>query len=213
MIHLHHANVTLALHPLSRGEGLPLLLLHALGASAGQWHGLPVEWDGPVYGLDFCGHGESHWLRGGAYTPELFVADADTALARLGTAAVAGLGLGAYVALLLSGVRGEEVPATLLLPGDGLIGGPPRPDFTRGFRLIEERPEVVGCDPLVWTVDHMVRPPEYTDELGRGATRLLLAEDDGDRPLWWQALRVLRQVQPVSTDLGEAFRRLAEACD
>lgn len=213
MIHLHHASVTLALHPLSRGDGLPLLLLPALGASAAQWRALPVEWDGPVYALDYCGHGESQWLKGGGYTPELFVADADTALARIGSAAVAGIGLGAYVGLLLSGVRGEEVPATLLLPGVGLVGGPPLPDFTRGYRLAEGRADVDGCDPLVWTVDSMVRPPAYADELGRGASRLLLAEDDGERPEWWQVLCSLRQAQSVSTDLGEAFRRLAEACD
>jgi pimeloyl-ACP methyl ester carboxylesterase len=213
MIHLHHASITLALHPLSRGDGLPLLLLHDLGGSAVDWRALPVEWDGPVHALDFSGHGESQWLKGGGYTPELFAADADTALARLGNAAVAGIGLGAYVAVLLAAARGDEVPAALLLPGPGMAGAGPQPDFTRGYRLVDADAAANGFDPLVHAVDTMVRPPEYTFELAAAAARLLLAEDDSERPAWWQALRRLRQSRAVGTDLGEAFLRLAEACD
>lgn len=213
MIHLYHASITLALHPLSRGDGLPLLLLHDLGGSAADWRALPVEWYGPVHALDFSGHGGSHWLKGGGYTPELLAADADTALARIGSAAVAGIGLGAYVAVLLAAARGDEVPAALLFPGPGMTGAGPQPDFTRGFRLVDADPAATGCDPFVNAVDAMARPPEYTLEMAASAARLLLAEDDTERPPWWQALRRLRQSQAVATDLGEAFRRLAEACD
>ncbi len=213
MIHLHHLGVTLALHPLTRGTGLPLLLLHPLGASAAYWRSLPVAWEGPVYALDFSGHGDSRRLHGGGYSPEYFVADADTALARIGTAAVAGAGLGAYVALLLAGARVDDVVATLLLPGAGLAGGPPQPDFSRPFPLLETDDAPADTDPAVWIADGMVRPPEYALELAEPAGPLLLVEDDDDRPVWWQALRSLRHAVPVSSDLGEAFRRLAEACD
>jgi len=216
MIHLRHATVTLALHPLSRGDGLPLLLLHALGGSAADWRVLPVGWDGPVYALDFSGHGDSQWVKGGGYTPELFTADADTALERIGAAAVAGIGLGAYIAVLLAGARADMIPAALLLPGRGLAGGPPQPDFSRGFRIVDvadATDSATGSDPLAWSADGMPRPPDYAVALARAATRLLLVEDDRERPPWWNAVAQVRAAAAVPADLGEAFRRLAEACD
>lgn len=216
MIHLRHGTVTLALHPLSRGDGMPLLLLHALGGSAADWRRLPIEWDGAVYALDFSGHGDSQWVKGGGYTPELFTADADTALERIGAAAIAGMGLGAYVAVLLAGARAAMIPAALLLPGRGLAGGPPQPDFGRGFRIAD----VAGAtepgtdsDPLAWSADGIPRPPDYAVALAREASRLLLVEDESERPPWWNAVARVRAASAVPADLGEAFRRLAEACD
>lgn len=215
MIHLHHLGLTLTLHPLARGEGLPLLLLHELGGSAAEWRALPVEWDGPVYALDFSGHGTSQRLVGGGYSAELFAADADTALARVGDAAVAGRGLGAWVALLLASARADAVPAALLLDGAGLAGGGAQPDFSRGYPLAPTVEAGAGFDSLALAVESVPRPPEYALELAGTANRLLLAEGaEAERqPPWWQAVRRLRQAQPVDTDLGEAFRRLAEACD
>lgn len=121
---LQHIRIKLALHTLRPGAGLPLLLLHGLGEHAPA--ALPAEfaaWPGPVHALDFTGHGASEVPRGGGYTCELLMADADTALAHLKTATLAGRGLGAYIALLLAGARPEAVRGAILLDGPGLAGG------------------------------------------------------------------------------------------
>ena len=67
------------LHELSGGTGEALLCLHELGGRADDWRDRTAAWSGPVFALDFSGHGQSSWLRGGGYTPELLAADADAA--------------------------------------------------------------------------------------------------------------------------------------
>ena len=118
---LQHGRVALHLEELRAGEGTPLLLLHALGGSHRDWLSEPAlaAWPGPVWALDFSGHGRSGRVLGGSYTAELLVADADHALFHLEHACLAGVGLGAYVAGLLAGARPDAVPAALLLPGPG----------------------------------------------------------------------------------------------
>ena len=121
---LTHNRVQLALHELDEGEGRPLLLLHGLGERSPDV--LPPEyaaWPGPVYALDFTGHGASTVPRGGGYTCELLMADADIALEQLGRLTLAGRGLGGYIALLLAGGRPELVCGAILRDGPGLAGG------------------------------------------------------------------------------------------
>jgi len=106
---LINGRTSLHLRQLDEGSGTPLLLLHDLFGSMGDWQSHPLEeavgeaWDGPVWALDFAGHGDSAWRPGGAYYPELFATDANAALEEIGSACVAGIGLGAYVALLIGG--------------------------------------------------------------------------------------------------------------
>ena len=62
---LRHSRVELALHELRPGSGRPLLLLHGLGertpeAAPGEY----LAWSGPIFGLDFTGHGASSIPRG-----------------------------------------------------------------------------------------------------------------------------------------------------
>jgi len=125
---LRHNKIDLALHRLSDGEGTPLLLLHGLGeaspAAAPAW---AADWPGPVAALDFTGHGSSTVPRGGGYSAEILLADADVALAELGTATIVGRGLGAYIALMLAGARPTQVRGALLRDGPGLSGGPTGP--------------------------------------------------------------------------------------
>ena len=101
---LRHSRVELTLHELTAVKGEPLLLLHALGGQTDDWPAEAITaWPGPVYGLDFAGHGQSAASTGGYY-PELYAAEADLVLEHLGDqAALAGAGVGAYVALLLAG--------------------------------------------------------------------------------------------------------------
>ena len=119
---LRHGKVELALHHLrDTGDGptattRPLLILHGLGeaspTSVPTW---ADTWPGPVAALDFTGHGASTIPRGGGYTAELLLGDADAALAALTgddssrSITVLGRGLGAYIALQLAGARAAQV--------------------------------------------------------------------------------------------------------
>ncbi|MEN8185234.1 MAG: hypothetical protein ABFS46_22145 [Myxococcota bacterium] len=134
---LRHGRIELALHELRTGTGPGLLLLHSLWGSSGDWGDEVAGWPGPVHALDLAGHGSSGWLRGGSYSPEQFASDADAAIAELGSVRLAGTGVGAYAALLLAGARPDQVPAALLLPGCGLEGGGPVPEF---LAPADERP-------------------------------------------------------------------------
>jgi pimeloyl-ACP methyl ester carboxylesterase len=205
---LRHRRVELALHALAAGEGLPLLLLHALRGSSDDWRREAIDWPGPVHALDFCGHGASARLGGGAYMPELLAGDADAALAAIGPAAVAGSGLGAWVALLVAGARPDLVPAALLLPGAGLAGGGPDVASVRA----EDVPGVEasaagGEDPLLLLLDRDVRPPEYAEPFARAARRVLVADDVAAPPPWWQAVALVAK----TVRRADAFTRLAAA--
>ncbi|WP_394778371.1 alpha/beta fold hydrolase, partial [Undibacterium sp.] len=121
---IHHNRIKLALHKLKDGNGQPLLLLHGLGEhSPAQLPPEYASWPGPVHALDFTGHGASEVPRGGGYSCEFLMADADAALQHLGSATVAGRGLGAYVGLLLAGGRPQKVRGLILRDGPGLAGG------------------------------------------------------------------------------------------
>ena len=205
---LRHGRIWLELHVRRRGDGAPLLLLHGLGGSARDFGPGFDAWSGPVFALDFSGHGASERLRGGAYYPELLAADADAALAEIGAAAVAGAGLGAYVAVLLAGARSELVPAALLLPGAGLDGGGPEPAASRRKRLEHALAEDEAT--LLDALGRDLRPPEYAAELAGAARRLVLLEDGAPRPAWWEAVR-RRTHAPPAQSLADGLAWLSAA--
>ena len=205
---LHHGRVALELHRVREGEGMPLLLLHALHGSSADWGAAPAAWPGPVHALDFAGHGASGWVRGGVYYPELLSADADAALAELGTAVLVGAGVGAYAALLVAGARPASVPAAVLLPGAGLEGGGAEPDYDR-----PEIDEVASegapdTDPYVRFCESDVRPPDYAASFAQASRRLLLVENGAARPPWWEAARGAESVE-TACDLDSALARIA----
>ena len=157
---LRHNKVDLALHRLSDGDGTPLLILHALGESsparAPDW---AAGWTGPVVALDFTGHGSSTVPPGGGYTAEIVLADADVALAELGTATVVGRGLGAYVALMLAGARPQQVRGAVLCDGPGLAGGAIGPTSQSFVTLA---PSSHPPDPYaLFELSRDLRPPDY----------------------------------------------------
>lgn len=118
-----HSKVTLAVHKLREGSGRPLLVLHGLGEDSSRIPLSDIEWNGPVWGLDFTGHGQSSVPVGGGYSSEILMADVDFALTHIGSATVLGYGLGAYVALLAAGARPDLVHGAVLTDGPGLAGG------------------------------------------------------------------------------------------
>lgn len=211
MIALRHGRVSIVLHPLREAAGPSLLCLHAVGGSARDFREAAGLWPGPVFALDFTGHGSSGRLRGGAYHPEILAGDADAALGRIGPALLAGAGIGAYVALLLAGGRPDAVPGALLLPGPGLEGGGAAPDFASdgGAQWTDLGAPLPGCDPAVRRLEHDLRPPDYAVEFASAARRLLLAEGDFPRPPWWAAVRACPSATPAPVDLGNALSRLA----
>jgi pimeloyl-ACP methyl ester carboxylesterase len=189
--------------------------LHAVGGSARDFQEAARLWPGPVFALDFSGHGDSGPLRGGGYFPENLAGDADAALARIGPSLLAGAGIGAYVALLLAGGRPDAVASALLLPGAGLEGGGPAPNPASDTlaRWIDLGPPLPGCDPAVRRLERDVRPPEYAEAFARAAGRLLLAEGDFPQPPWWQAVRASPTATPVAGDLASGLARLATLAD
>ena len=214
MMRLRHSRVELALHELRSGEGRPLLLFHGLGERSPD--ALPDElgaWPGPVLALDFTGHGESTDPRGGGYTCEQLMGDADAALAHTGSATVLGRGLGAYVALLLAGARPAEVRGAILCDGLGLAGGGPAPLTPQ---VIFANPNSSGTPDgyVLAELARDVRPPDYATAFLRQATELSGLEQPVsicavERPDWLVAVAEEMDVGPVP--VAEALRTYARA--
>jgi pimeloyl-ACP methyl ester carboxylesterase len=171
VIALTHGRIALGLHALREGDGRALLLLHGLGERTPADVPATVEgWPGPIYGLDFTGHGASSMPAGGGYYAELLMGDVDAALAHLGTATVYGRGLGAYVALLVAGARADIVHGTILGDGPGLAGGGPTPGSP--FVVLPAPARVVPPDPFALVeLAQDVRPPDYATAFVRQATQ------------------------------------------
>lgn len=161
---LQHGKVSLALHHLregaGQGQGRALLLLHGLGEQSPPT--VPPwcdDWPGQIVALDFTGHGRSTIPRGGGYSAETLLADADSALAVLGEATVVGRGLGAYIALQLAGARATMVRGAVLADGPGLAGGSVQP--TSG-NFVELAPRATPPDPYaLLELSRDLRPPDY----------------------------------------------------
>lgn len=165
-VSLTHNKITLALHQVRDGEGRALLMLHGLGESAAAMSALNVTWPGPVWALDFTGHGESTVPRGGGYSCEILMADVDIALRHLGEATIVGRGLGAYIAFLISGARPTLVRGAVLLDGPGLAGGSVHVTSNAEITRVER----AGTAPDPWALvelAHDARPPTYVTTFAR----------------------------------------------
>ena len=206
---LRHNRIELALHALRPGQGRPLLLLHGLGErSPATAPEALATWPGPLYALDFTGHGASTVPSGGGYTCELLMADADAALARLGEATVLGRGLGAYVALLIAGGRPTQVRGAILCDGPGLAGG--GPGSASAWIPFVDRDQPAPPDPFALVeLATDIRPPDYASIFARQAAQFSgLARPISvcacERPDWLVA---------VVNELGVELSNLRQALD
>jgi pimeloyl-ACP methyl ester carboxylesterase len=220
ILELLDARVHLALHARKAGKATPLLFLHELGGTAADWPDDVFGWDGPAYALDLSGHGRSGRVRGGAYTAPLWAADADQVLAHLREEAVlVGAGVGAYVALLLAGARPDAVRGALLLPGAGLHGAGPEPDFAHLAAPLTASGEsgalrdTPASDPAVHYSEEDVRPAWYARALAETASCVVLVDDTNARlPEWWRGLRGLPRVHALTgTNPAQALAHLAQS--
>lgn len=219
---LLHGRVSIELHTLKPGKGRPLLLLHALGASAEGWPSAILDWShGPVYALDFAGHGKSGRVHGGAYNPEYFLADADLALEYLEQrCVVVGAGIGAYVALLLGGSRADQILTALLLEGPGLVGGGSRPRHELEAGETEEFESFIATassnyaaatDPLVAQCERDVRPNDYVTSFAEAANRMLFSTRVGSEipaPEWWSTALLANRGVAAPEEIADCLDEL-----
>jgi pimeloyl-ACP methyl ester carboxylesterase len=203
---LRHGKVSLALHHLREGEGRPLLLLHSLGdhspSAEPTWCS---DWAGPIAALDFTGHGQSTVPRGGGYSAEMLLADADAALAALGEVTVVGRGLGAYIALQLAGARAASVRGAVLADGPGLAGGAVQPTSS-SFLVLE--PRATPPDPYVlFEMSRDLRPPDYATLF----VRMAVEGSDIDEPITVAAVVRPPWLAAVADEVGVAQASVREA--
>jgi pimeloyl-ACP methyl ester carboxylesterase len=194
IVHLQHNRITLALHEIQSGTGRPLLLLHGLGESAQAMHSMNIQWNGPIWALDFTGHGHSTVPHGGGYSAEILMADVDIALRHLGQATIVGRGLGGYVAFLIAGARPELVRGVVIVDGPGISGGAIHATSSSEITSAGIR---TGSTPDPWALIELsrdARPPNYAITF----TRLAVTASPIDEPIavttrvtppWIEAIR------------------------
>lgn len=219
--HLTHNKITLALHHLRSGPGSdgpgerpagtrPLLLLHGLGERSPA--SVPADvagWPGPVAALDFTGHGASTVPRGGGYSAEILLGDADAAVAALDRegsgVTVLGRGLGAYVALQLAGARPTQVRGAVLADGPGLAGGPTE---LTSQAVVHLRPSDRSPDPYALVeLGRDLRPPDYATSF----VRLAVAGSPLDEPITVSAVYRPAWLAAVCDQQGVATAPVAAA--
>lgn len=202
-VRLRHNRVELALHKLRDGDGQPLLHLHGLGEeSPATVPDYVAAWPGPVWALDFTGHGASSVPKGGGYFAEVLMGDVDMALDHIGAATIYGRGLGAYVALLTAGARPELVQGAILDDGPGLSGGgiEPGSPYVQQVQLRQNGTP----DPYAQLeLSRDVRPPDYATTFARQAATLsgldvAVAVVGVVRPPWLEAVASEPGVQVLS---------------
>lgn len=206
LVWLQHNKVRLALHQLKTGKGVPLLVLHGLGEPTLQPIAPWDTWNGPIWGLDFTGHGLSDVPRGGGYTAEILMSDVDVALSHIGPATIYGRGLGAYVALLVSGARPELVRGVVLTDGSGLTGGGEGPQSSTWYLPADA--DGRAPDPyILYELSNDVRPSDYAANF----LHLLLSASELEVPLVVVAKNRPPWLSAIASDPGVVCETQAEA--
>ena len=191
---------------------MPLLHLHGLAErSPTEVPAALAAWPGPIFALDFTGHGQSSVPVGGGYTAEVLMADADTALAHLGGATLFGRGLGAYVALLLAGARRRWSTVPCSSTGQGCWAAatvPGRPPWWRSTRPRSLLPTRSPSPSLA----RDLRPTDYAGTFARLATQSSplehpIAVAAVNRPEWLAA--VVREPGVLELPIADALALFA----
>ncbi|MEO7429086.1 MAG: alpha/beta hydrolase [Acidimicrobiales bacterium] len=213
---LRHNRIRLALHELRAGSGRPLLHLHGLAErSPARVPEHLAPWPGPIWALDLSGHGDSDVAPGGGYFCEALMADVDLAIGHLGPVSIYGRGLGAYVGLLESGGRAEQVRGAILADGPGLAGGGAAPGSPAIATVVDPPPP--GGTPDPWAIYELTRdprPPDYAATFARQAAirsglDTAIAVVGVNRPPWLEA--VVAEPGVIQCTLAEALRLFAAA--
>ena len=211
---LEHVRSRLALHELHDGQGHPLLILHGLGERSPSAAPEIVQgWRGPIFALDFTGHGASSVPVGGGYTCEALMSDADAVLAELGPVTLLGYGLGGYVGLLLFGSRPTEIKGLVIEDGPGLDGGGGRPTSPRLLHVSVS--DLDGSTPDPWAMAELasdIRPPSYAADHVRqiealSELELAISVTSLGRPEWLTA--ILESPVVVESDAATALSTFA----
>jgi len=215
---LRHNRIDLALHRVAVGSDpsfRPLLLLHGLGERTPETLPGSIHWPGPVYGLDFTGHGDSTIPVGGGYTSEILVGDVDAALEVLGQVTILGRGLGAYIGLLIAAARPAQIVGVVLADGPGLVGGgihPGSPSVAFPAPWATAIPDPFALLEL----SRDVRPPDYAQNyvrfvIERSGLEKALMVAAVTRPEWLAAVAAEPGVGQAPVE--EALRFFAEHAD
>lgn len=207
---LRHNRIDLALHRLSPGadpDFRPLLILHGLGERSPRKLPDPLEWPGPVYGLDFTGHGDSTVPLGGGYTSEVLTGDVDAALEHLGAVTILGKGLGAYVSVLIAAARPALVHGAILADGPGLAGGGVQPG-SPSLAFPAPWSDGTAPDPLaLLELSRDVRPPDYAQNM----VRLAAERSPLDKVLIVAAVARPEWLKAIANEPGVGASTVAEA--
>lgn len=197
-ISLQHNRVTLALHHLRTGNGRPLLMLHGLGEHGQAMSSLKVQWKGPIWALDFTGHGQSTVPNGGGYSAEILMADVDIALQHLGEATIVGRGLGGYIGFLIAGARPSLVKGVVIIDGPGLSGGAIHATSSSEITSAGSR---TGTTPDPWALIELsrdARPPNYAVTF----TRLAVEASTIDEPISVTTRVTPQWIEAISAEPG-----------
>lgn len=206
LVWLQNNKMKLALHRIKEGEGTPLLLLHGLGELTATPTAPWGDWSGPIWALDFTGHGQSDVPRGGGYTAEALISDVDVALAEIGPSTIYGRGLGAYIALLVSGARPELTRGVVLTDGSGLTGGGEGPQSTTWYLPADA--DGRAPDPYaLYELSNDVRPSDYAINF----LQLLLSVSELKTPLVVAAKNRPPWLAAIANDPGVVCESLASA--
>jgi pimeloyl-ACP methyl ester carboxylesterase len=138
--------------------------------------------------------------------PESLMADVDAVLSAKGPCTLVGRGLGAWVALLISGARPELVRGAVLADGSGIAGGGPQPPSP----YVEVLPAGVTTTPdpfALLELSRDVRPPDYALDFVRFACE----GSDLEHPVVVSARTRPDWVEAVVADFGVLDMPLVEA--
>ena len=200
-------------------KGPPVLLLHGGGQTRHAWKKsgeLIARMGRTAYAIDQRGHGDSEWVRDGAYQYEDFAADARTLAGTLAERsgvrpAVVGASLGGMAALLAngSGPSGDQVFSALVLvditprvDNDGVakIQGFMRAQLREGFGSIVEAADAVAA-----YLPHRPRPRSH-----EGLKKNLRLHPDG-RWRWHWDPKFLEGNRRIGAGSAEVEQKLVDA--